>query len=335
MATIRKRGDYQWQAIIRRRGYPEQSNTFNTKAEALAWTNAIESEMARGVFLSRSEGERTTLTEALDRYWSEVASQKKYPEKEEGFIRRWKEHALSKRYLATIRGLDLAQYRDDRRRTGRAENTIRIEISYISQIFEMARKEWGMEGLANPVRNIRMPSGSNERDRRLNPGEYDLLVAELSNSDNPWVLAAFELAIETSLRQGMLFKLRWEWVDLNARAILVPSQYRRIGNKSVPAAIPLSIKAAQVLARLPRPIDGLIFGCTQNALVCVWKRTLKRLGYKDNDLHWHDLRHEAASRLFEKGLHPMEVASITGHKNLNTLRRYTHLQPSDLARKLG
>ncbi len=72
---------------------------------------------------------------------------------------------------------------------------------------------------------------------------------------------------------------------------------------------------------------------TQNAVVCVWKETLRRLGIKD--LRWHDLRHEAASRLFEKGLNPMEVASITGHKNLNMLRRYTHLQPDALAQKLG
>jgi integrase len=72
---------------------------------------------------------------------------------------------------------------------------------------------------------------------------------------------------------------------------------------------------------------------TANALRCVWKRALKDLGIKD--LRWHDLRHEAASRLFEKGLHPLEVASITGHKSLTMLRRYTHLQPEALVAKLG
>ena len=62
-------------------------------------------------------------------------------------------------------------------------------------------------------------------------------------------------------------------------------------------------------------------------------KKLKDLGIKD--LRWHDLRHEAASRFFEKGLHPLEVASITGHKSLTMLRRYTHLQPHDLVAKLG
>ena len=52
-------------------------------------------------------------------------------------------------------------------------------------------------------------------------------------------------------------------------------------------------------------------------------------------LRWHDLRHEATSRLFEKGLNIMEVASITGHQDLKMLKRYTHLRAEDLVEKLG
>ncbi|HYD81873.1 MAG TPA: site-specific integrase [Paucimonas sp.] len=299
------------------------------------WAAIVESEMARGVFFSRTEAESTTLGDALERYWREIRSKMRNAERDKYQHQRWLAHPLSKRFLASIHGSNLAQYRDERRAAGKAENTIRIELAYLSQLFEVCRKEWGMDGLANPVRNIRMPSGSRERDRRLKPGEYELLTAELAKSDNPWLLPAFNLAIETSLRQGMLFKLRWEWVNLHARVIDVPPGFRGTGNKAVPAAIPLSTKAVQVLAALPRSLNGAILGCSQNALMCAWKRALKRIGYKAGDLHWHDLRHEAASRLFEKGLHPMEVASITGHRSLNMLRRYTHLQASDLARKLG
>ncbi len=73
MATFRKRGPYQWEAQIRRRGYPAQSKTFETKAEAEAWAKMIESEMSRGVWISRSEAEATTLYEALMRYEEEVS----------------------------------------------------------------------------------------------------------------------------------------------------------------------------------------------------------------------------------------------------------------------
>jgi len=232
-----------------------------------------------------------------------------------------------------LRGSDFAKYRDDRRNQGKAENTIRLELAIVSHLFETARKEWGMESLLNPLKNIRKPSGSLERDRRLKLGEYEMLSDELAKCGNSWLKPMFDFAIETALRQGMLFVLRWEWVKLEQKIIVIPQKFRGVGNKAVPSVIPLSKKAVDVLFNLPKSIDGRLFPTTQNALVCGWKRILKRLDIAD--LRWHDLRHEAASRLFEKGLNPMEVATITGHKNLNMLRRYTHLSGENLAVKLG
>ena len=88
-----------------------------------------------------------------------------------------------------------------------------------------------------------------------------------------------------------------------------------------------------MLRSLPQSATGPILATSANALRCMWNRTLNELGIVN--LRWHDLRHEAASRFFEKGLHPLEVASITGHKSLTMLRRYTHLQPEALVAKLG
>ncbi len=190
-----------------------------------------------------------------------------------------------------------------------------------------------MESLLNPLKNITKPSGSRERDRRLVAGEYERIADALAASDNPWVRPAFDLAIETSLRQGMLVQLRWEWVDLERQTVTIPVSFRRHGNKGVPAVLPLSLRAVSVLKALPQQTTGPILATTANAIRCIWKRTLKALGIEN--LRWHDLRHEAASRFFEKGLHPLEVASITGHKSLTMLRRYTHLQPEALAAKLG
>ena len=68
MASIYRRGPYQWQVLIRRKGYPTQAKVFETKAEAEVWSKTTESEMVRGVFVSRKEAENTTLSEALDRY---------------------------------------------------------------------------------------------------------------------------------------------------------------------------------------------------------------------------------------------------------------------------
>jgi integrase len=333
VATIRKRGPYQWQAIIRKRGFPVQSKTFETKSGARAWAGDIESQMVRGIFISLGEAESTTLTDALERYWSDIGSKKRHPKQERQRINHWLKNPLAQRHLANLRGTDFAQYRDARRAAGRAENTIRLELALVGHLFEIARKEWGMDGLQNPLKNIRKPTGSTERDRRLKPGEYEKLAAELEASTNIWARPLFDFAIETALRQGMLFVLRWEWVDLEARVIHIPPAYRGVGNKCVPPALPLSRRAVGVLVALPVDISGRVFPTTANAIRLIWKRVAKQLGIEG--LRWHDLRHEAASRLFEKRLHLLEVASITGHKSLSMLRRYTHLQPSDIAQKLG
>ena len=143
MASITKRGNF-WRGQIIRRGYPPQFRTFDTRQEADAWARATEAEMDRGIFVSRTESERTTLKEALDRYWTEIASKKSHPQQEKQRIERWKAHGLSHRYIASLRGADFAKYRDQRLEAGRATNTVRLELAIISHLFEIARKEWGM-----------------------------------------------------------------------------------------------------------------------------------------------------------------------------------------------
>lgn len=341
MAYIKKRGEY-WRVEIRRKGQKPTYRTFDTQGEAQKWARRVESEMETGHYVDHSEAEQTTLRTALERYRKEVAPKKRHPKQENGRIDRWLRNDLCYRTLANLKGVDFARYRDARREQGRAENTIRLELQIISHLFELARKEWGMEGLSNPLKNIRKPSGSSARDRRLDPGEYEKIYAALLSSGNPFAAPAFDLAIETSLRQGTLFSLKWEWIDLAKQMIRIPPLARGAENKGVPAVLPISTHAAGVLSNLhPRddagaPIinpTGLVLKTTSNAVLCVWKRILPIVGV--SGLRWHDLRHEAASRLFEKGLHPLEVASITGHKSMQMLKRYTHLKPESLLAKLG
>jgi integrase len=98
--------------------------------------------------------------------------------------------------------------------------------------------------------------------------------------------------------------------------------------------VPLSSSAVQALRALPRNMHGQVFpGLKAEAVKHAFARSIRRASIED--LHFHDLRHEAITRLFELGLNLMEVASITGHKDLRILRRHTHLKAEDLAKKLG
>jgi hypothetical protein len=137
---------------ISRKRFPSQSKTFTSKPDAEAWVRAIESEMDRGIFVSRVEAEKTMLSEALDRYSKEITVHKRGKVQETSLIKRWKITTLAARPLASLRGGDFAKYRDNRKAENKSSNTIRIELALIGHLFETARREWGMEGLRNPIR---------------------------------------------------------------------------------------------------------------------------------------------------------------------------------------
>lgn len=107
MATVTKRGKY-WRAQIRRPGFPPQHKSFDTHAGAEAWARAAESEMDRGIFVSRAEAERTTLAEALERYKTAISSRKAHPAQDYQRISHWLRQPLVHRYLANLKGADFA-----------------------------------------------------------------------------------------------------------------------------------------------------------------------------------------------------------------------------------
>ena len=264
----------------------------------------------------------------------------------------WKRHPLANRYLATLRPSDFAAYRDERLKARKAASTVRLELAVISHLFTIAGKEWGMP-LPNPIMNIRKPRVNNARERRLSREEESYLLESLDNPGpsagnrkNVWMGPLVMFALETAMRQGELLALEWNRVDL-ARSVAVLADTKNGETR----AVPLSPAAVRVLKALPRSLNGKVFQTTGSALKQSWERAVVRAqrrylddcrrdgklpatGFLD-DLHFHDLRHEATSRLFEGGkFDMMEVASITGHKTLSMLKRYTHPRAEDLAKKL-
>ena len=327
MASFRKRGPWQWQAQVRKKGQPLQTRTFETRALAEQWARAIEVEMDKGVFVSRVEAESTTLKELLERYLAEITPRKKGAASETNRLRALMRLQLALRYVAGIRGMDIARFRDERLRKV-TPSTVKRDLVLLGHVFEVARKEWGIY-VQNPVRDIRLPTDNRPRDRRLQAGEEARLLAACEQARNPWLLPIVQLALETAMRQGELIRLRWEHIDLNHRTAHLPDT-----KNGESRTVPLSTTAIRVLRALPRSLHGQAFpGVTTEAIKRAYIRAVRRSSIED--LRFHDLRHEATTRLFEKGLNIMEVASITGHKDLRMLRRYTHLKAEDLAIKLG
>lgn len=299
MASIIKRGDYQYQVTIRRKGFPKQCKTFESEQDAKDWAHIIESEMVRSVFTDRSELERTTLGDLLTRYESEVTPDKIGARQESSRIRRWKSHPLAARSLASLRAVDFSQYRDARSKEVGA-NTVRLELAIISAMFNHARKDWSIP-VENFIKGIRTPKIPPGRERRLVGNEEERLLdaASKARANGQELKAAIQLAIETGLREDRLARLRWEQVDINEGVIWVKTKDEKHKQKLAP--VPLSLTALIVLKNLTRNINGMVFGTafpTGLVLGGAFRRARDRAGLKD--LTFHDLRHEAASRLAPK-----------------------------------
>ncbi len=327
MATIRKRGELQWQAIVKRDGICK-SKTFLHRADAEKWSRMIEVEIDRGVFVDRTETERNTLHDILTRYRDEVTPEHKGATVEALRINCiMRDKFLVNNKLAALNSKLLAEWRDYRLKTVTG-STVNRELNILSAVINHARKNWGVH-IDNPIELITRPKHEKARERRLEPDEEKKLISELGLSTrNPWIAPLVTFALETAMRRGELLDLRWEFVDLKKRvARLIDTKNGESRN------VPLSSRAIAVLEHLPRSIDDRVFPTTEDALKKAFSRTCERAGIED--FHFHDLRHEATSRLAEKLPNLIELASVTGHKDLRMLKRYYHPRAEDLARKLG
>lgn len=328
MAFIEKRGPYQWRVKIRKKGFASLTKTFSDKKNAETWARKTESEMERGVFISSSAAEQTSVSEILDRYEKEV-----FPRLADGGKRERFRLALLKKKLghlsvAALRSNHVAAYRDQRLKEVSSQS-VKHELGLLNRVLKSAQIDGGIHlphGL--PTAQVRMPKLPCGRDRRLREGEEQRLIDAAIASKAKEIKGIILLALETAARRGEIAAMRWEHVDLEN------GTWKILYSKKGPRTVPLSPKAKALLARLPRRIDGSVWGVQDDSITQAFGRVCQQAGIED--LRFHDLRHEATSRLFEKpGWGIMEVASVTGHKTLTMLKRYTHLRAEDLAAKMG
>jgi len=294
------------------------------QADAEAWARKVERDMDTGTWRDTSEAERVTLGEGLSRWRDEVLPDLAPSSQitDGTRIRMLMRYPIAKISLARLRSADLADFIKERRAEGVSGNTIRLDLAQISRVFRTAQESWAMEGLPNPVRALgrSKPRVSKGRERRLGPGEEDKLMAAAGPTFGPVI----QFALATCARRGEIADLKWENVNLARRTM------RLVDTKNgTDRTVPLSTAAMAVLENLPRRIDGSVFGMTEMQITKIMRRVTKNAGIEG--LTFHDLRHEAISRLFERTrLTERQIAQISGHKTAQMLWRYAHLRADDL-----
>ncbi|MGK9452556.1 tyrosine-type recombinase/integrase [Acidithiobacillus caldus] len=328
MASIQKRGKY-WRVQIRRKGYPALSATFDTKAEAQLWAAQQErqlEEQTPAQVVQRMRHQATTLNDALTRYETEILPDKKLTtqNRDRGIIKmlrtEYGEVALAKLDGPMLSGM----VRQWQQRLG--ANSIRLYLALLSHLYNVARKEWGMVELINPVELVRKPRLPQGRDRRLVGDEEARLLAACS-AMNPELADIVMVAIETAMRQGEIVNMEWRHVNWLEHTVYLPDT-----KNGTARIVPLSVRAEEALqrqqARGTPGKDGRVWRYTPDGLRASYTKAVKRAGIVG--LTFHDLRHEATSRLCEKGLPMMTVQAITGHKSTQMLKRYTHISGKTL-----
>ncbi len=347
MATITKTASGTWKAIIRKRGWPTSAKTFRTKRDAQDWGRRTEDEMVRGVHIDRGAAERLTLKAALKRYLAEVTPRKKpSTQARERRCASELDKVLGDYSLAAISPEMVARYRDDRLNNVSATST-RLELALLSHLYNNAIREWGAGLPRNPVSAIKKPAPHPGRNRRLKlatkagqDGEEERLLAACRSYSNPMLSWMVRLALATCMRIGELQTLCRDQVDLHRRVIRL-TETKNGSSRTVPLSREAAILLHEALNHPACPIDtDLVFWGEPGKdgkrrpyqLRSAWEWARDKAGI--TGLWFHDLRHEAVSRLVEAGLSDQEVAAISGHKTMQMLKRYTHLRAEDLVEKL-
>ena len=323
MATIRKhRG--KWQAIVRRKGQGSASKTFHIRRDAERWARDQERKLDNGTF-GKLAPQKVSLAELLIRYRDTITVTKKGAPQEARRIQRLLKDPLTSLKADQIISDRLALFRDTRLKDG--IRAAAIDLILIGHCLKIAINEWGLSLTNNPADKVKRPAPPKARQRRLEPSEYIALKRASSQTKSPYLWPLIKLAIETGMRRSELLGLTWDNIDVKNRTAHLPdtkNESRR--------TVPLSLKAAAVISNLDKTRESL-FPASDNAIRLSWNKLKKRAEL--NDLRFHDLRHEAISSFFERGLSVAEVAIISGHKDPRMLMRYTHLKAEDVALKLA
>jgi integrase len=335
MASIIER-DGKYRALVRTAGH-NKCATFSTRAAAKQWAARVQGEIeelrASGIMQPKGK----TIGDLIDRYTLELYPAKKWGRSKTADL------ALLKKKLGSIAADKLNEAHivkcfRDRHDEGAGPVTISAQAGYLVSVLKVARTLWHLDvplqaaqQARSALNNVGLVGKSQRRDRRVTDAEIAKIIAhfEKQRTTLPYPdLIRFALA--TGMRISEICRLQWK--DLNERDKTIVIRDRkhptdRLGNDQiVPLLNVTGFDAFAIVQRQPRG-GARIFPVSEKTVCSVFPRQLQKLGI--DDLHLHDLRHEAISRLFEAGYRIEQVALVSGHRDWAMLKRYTHVRAAD------
>jgi integrase len=350
MATFTKRGN-STRAQVRMGGHPPLSATFDTETEARDWAEKIEARIKRGEAIVEDElGENPTVISLMRRYVQEVSVNKRRPSNDVQILRRLEAVDVFKKRVSNFGSGDLRAWRDARIKGDPARKIAPVtsgtclrELNLVSVTFSHAIKEWSLPLRENPCSQIKWPAKNKSRRRRVSDEEVEALMTicgwdcvSVPTTGYQWLAWCVQFALATAMRRGEIASMTWGNVHKAARYVHLPMT--KNGHER---NVPLRKAAFDLIELLPEGEPGeRVIDISENTITAFFWEMTREIGL--TNLRFHDLRHEATTRI-AKMLRPrggvddvsvLKLAAITGHESLQMLKIYFNPTAQEMAVEL-
>ena len=325
------KGAVTYRVQIRRKGHKLISQTFHKKTLARIWMDTTEMQLREGKYREDEQNFKAL----LDKYITVIGKIKPFG-KSKGYVLNSLRYDLGQYKLCELT-LDVLLAYAQRRRETVCAGTVKVDMMYLGVVLRTAESMWGAkpniqdyDSAMAICHKLGIIGLSDERDRRCSEAEITAILKQVRSGlpVEDWV--AFSLC--TAMRVGEIAKLRWRDLGADGKTIII--RQRKHPRKKRDEVVPLVPEARAIIARQPKLIGDatLIFPQKAHSITTAFRAAVRRAGIED--MRYHDLRHEAISRLFDLGFDSMIVASFSGHRDINMLRRYTHTNAGMVLKQL-
>jgi integrase len=325
MASIYKRNG-KWRVEIRKKGSKGIHKSFIIKDDAIRFARETEVKIEQGLYQDLTLAKTTKLKDVLAQYRDRVSINKKGYDQERYKINKIIRSDISDKTLSQLTPLVLFEFIEQQKKLYTA-STVNKSITVVNLVLNFAERFLGVSLNKNPLKFIKRLKEAQFVGQVIEPHEETLLLKHAEFSKLYWLKAAIILGIDCGLRRGEILKLKAEDINYkNNTAVLKDTkngETREIG---------LSSRAIQELKKLPVSIDGKLFPCKRSDTFTFYYKQLKR--WSGVKKRFHDTRHTFASRSTTSGWSITEIAAQGGWKQLQVLKRYTHIKAEYLAKKM-
>lgn len=344
MATFTKLNSGSWRVQVRRKGR-YVGETFLRHDHAREWATEAESLIDRGKtpVAARGRGVKT-FSNLIDLHIGDMKEVGKPPGRSKSATLEMLHRELGALKVTELERERLIKFGRKRASMGAGPVTLSMDIGVVRLVVSHAAAVHGVPVTVEPIdlarialKRLGLVGSSNERDRRPTEEELNKLFAHFDGNQKLTIPMSriVKSAIATTMRQEEICRVRWSDHTPRSKMLMIRDRKDPREKKGNDQRIPLLAVSgydAAALIEEQRPAcqkgDDRIFPYNSRSVGTAFRRACKYLGIED--LHFHDLRHEGTSRLFEAGFAIEQVALVTGHKDWKMLRRYTHLRPETL-----